>query len=680
MSRSGRAAWWRGLARAGLLALGATSVVALPEAAFNRGLDVGAACFVAFERGAAPPDESCRASGRRWLGLASRAPWIRRRATLALEELDARWAVASYVDAAVGLLDDDALAARWSALDGSREAIEAASGRLRMDDLGPPLPIPSGGRLAFSVGDRHSLDEHAFSFDAHDVEKHALRAALVEGRPERAIRLAQHYHGRPNTDLRVLVGALDCMAKEPHAEAPLLEVESGRAGKRTANFARDFGDVRVVVEACARLRRGPVTPPPATSNAGELDRFEQRMALALRRWADECDPGHVTPSTPGAMTPCRASERTRARIAEVLERLASSSPLAHRLELVALVTPWFDESAPLVRLARPHNAERTPVDRVPWAIEAWLASDGPAEPYVMPTAYAAAASRLAEMAVAGDPDKELVTLAAVMRVRAARGFAFVGERAKAEEALEGALVELAPLKGQAQLARSSLAWLLGDVATARRVLEPAAIGAPRDRAAVRLQRAMLLLPDVKSAREELVAARVEAAGDPELVDRCRWLLAALGVHDDSSPAPPDPERIPVIGELAGMSPEVRAAKTTDALAVWRAWLAAGDPAALRATRYRALGVRGAAPRDSLVAHLLLGAGLAPADRAERWLDAFFAFDAVRLPVTEEVWLRYVVSRARGDEPAAKRWRERFDLLAALAHDPSRAELWRIAGL
>ncbi|MBM4376356.1 MAG: hypothetical protein FJ095_14845 [Deltaproteobacteria bacterium] len=669
----------RGLVVTAVLASAATGVVALPELALNRGVDVASVCFEAFERAESAPEESCRASARRWLSVAARIPWTARRATLAEEELDARWAVARYVDAAVGRVDDEALAGAWKPIDEAREALLAGTARLRFDDLGRPLPLPNDGRLAFQLGDRRALDEHAFAFVHHDVEKHAIRAVLVEGLPERAIRLAEHYQGRPNTDLRVLVGALDCMSKEPRPNDLVVEVEGGRAAKKTANFARDFGEVRVVLDACSRLRGTPAIPPPTEQTAGSLDRFEQRAALALRRWPDECDPAHVTPSTPRAMEPCRGSERNRARVQAVLERLASPDPLAYRLELVALVAPWFDEASPLTRLARPRPAERSATDRIPWSIDEWLDRHDPAAPFVMPRAYAAAASRLTEMALAGDPDKAVATLAGVMRMHAARGFAFTGDAARASEALEGALVELAPMKGQAQLARSSLAWLLGDLARAVAVLEPTTVGTPRDRAAVRFQRALLLLPDVEASKAELTLARVDAVNDPVLADRCRWFLAALGVFDASVLAPADADALPTIGALAGVSPDVRAGKTSRALGVWRAWLESHE-ARRRALRYRALEARGHAPHESLVAHLLLGAKLAPAGREERWLDAFFALDAVRLPVTEEVWWRYVVARARGDSLAAERWRKRFDLLANLAFDPARAELWRVAGL
>jgi hypothetical protein len=303
----------------------------------------------------------------------------------------------------------------------------------------------------------------------------------------------------------------------------------------------------------------------------------------------------------------------------------------------------------------------------------------------MPRAYDAAASRVAELAVAGDPDKELVTLAAALRMRAARAHAMVGDAARAQDSLEGALVELEPMKGQAQLARSSLAWILGKPEAALAALDPSALGAPVDRAAVRLQRATLLLPDVTSAERELRAAMEDLTGDAtargavDWANRVRWMLLAVGGGDASLPTSVDPEAAPAVGVLAGMLPEVRAAKTATALGIWQSWL--GTPeSGLRELRYRALRARGTAPREALLAHLLLGARLAPGPRVERWLDAYFAIDGPRLPIAYQAWLRYAAARSRGDEAAASSWRTRFDKLVRLAHDPAQAELWRIAGL
>ena len=678
MSRvTGNSSWRRGWIAVGVTL--ATATIGLPELSLNCAVDAATACFDAFESGVTAPADSCRDGAARWAWLAVRTPWVERRAALVLEELATRWAVARYVDAAVGVLDDDAVAQAYEALEPASERVAEGSRRLRMDDLGAPVGVPHAGRLAFSVGDRKSLDAHAFSYGAHDVAKHAIAAALTEARGDRAIRLAEHYHGQPNTDLRVVVGALDCMSTEPKSHELLVEVQAGRAEKRSANFVRNYGEVRVVLEACARLRHVSAPPLPTEEGAGKLDRYEQRMALGLRRWADECEPGHLAGHPSGAMGPCRSNQRTAALLADVDTALSGQGPLRYRLELLALVTPWFDDPRRLARIARPHNAERSHLDRLPWAIDEWVWSEGAGEPFVMADAYDAAASRLAEMAVSGDPDKELVTLAAVMRMQAARGHALVGHAERAEDSLAGALVELSPMKGQAQLARSSLAWVLGDRKRALDALEPGAIRSPVDRAAVRLQRAQLLLPDAKAAQTELLAARADAAGDPVLVDRIRWWLAATGWTDANGAQPGDAEALPLIGALVGVTPEVRAAKTSAALAVWQSWTTS-PPAAMRANRMRAMRARGVAARLSLAPVLMLAAKLAPPVKAERWLDAFFAIDAGRVPIAYECWLRQLAARGRGDDAAASRWLERFQYLMRLTHDSERAELWRAAGI
>jgi hypothetical protein len=649
----------------------------------NRAIDLGRSCFDRFANGAAAPEPACKHSVRRRLWLPLRTPWTKRDAIIVGEELEVRWAIAAYVDAAVGALSTDSLRARFADVLSAQQQVEKGTGRFRLDVLGPPIPAPEPGELAFLVGDRRALDERAFDWTQHYTERHAMAAALLENRAARALRLAEHYHGRPNTDERIVVGALECLAKDAsydvHARAlgPVIEVEHGRARKRDANFERNFGDARVVIEACSQLHGKAAPEIPTTGPAGKMDRYEQLMALRLRHWADECDPQHLPGKNGNVMQQCRQDEATATNLEHVERKLEGEEPLRYRLELVALMVPAFDEAPPILRLMRSRNAERPHTARVPWTIDEWIERDGPDEPFLPPHVLDAAAARLGELAVAGDTTKDLTTLAAVLRMRAAKGYAQRGDVARAEAALAAGLVGLAPLKGQAQLARSSMEWLLGRHDRAIAILDAASVSSAADRARVRLQRAQLLLPDKKAALVDLLAAKQDAQGDADLTERIRWLLLAAGYEDGSVSQPSDPLAAPRLGEKLGVSPQVRAQKMNEAIAIWQSWLAAPE---LRVSRYRAYRARGDAPRESLAAYLLAASRLAGDGDAERWLDAFFAIDATRVPLVHQAWIRHLAARWRGDETAAAAWHTRFTSLMRLANDPRRADLWLAAGI
>jgi hypothetical protein len=82
----------------------------------------------------------------------------------------------------------------------------------------------------------------------------------------------------------------------------------------------------------------------------------------------------------------------------------------------------------------------------------------------------------------------------------------------------------------------------------------------------------------------------------------------------------------------------------------------------------------------MAAYLLLASRLAPKDKVERWLDAFFAIDATRVSLSHYAWLRHLAARWRGDPPSAELWWQRFHDSVTRLTDPARAELWRAAGL
>jgi hypothetical protein len=579
-------------------------------------------------------------------------PFIGRPALRASEEIRARMAVWRYLDAAVGEPDRAAQAERIGPLWDAEAIFPRGSGRLRMDELGPPMPVPEPGQLAFATGDRASLDVHGERWEQHYTELRTFEALLLEGRVERAVALARHYAGRSQADLRLRVAALLCIGGDHRRGVDqLVDQEGARANERTGNFSRSYGDLRVVIERCAALGGFPAPAPPGIGHGGAWD---QRARLAvvrldvLRRRLSDCD--LADPKG------CRLDPLVASDVDAMLGLLSSPEAHAHRLTLLAAAAPALD-AATATAAAQLEPLELT------WLPEAWLAHPGDA-PFVPPPGLEAGVRRLRELGVAAPVLRAL-------EVRAAMAHAQAGELARADACLARAGLE----GSAAALAAASAALLSGDRDAAR---TRAAAGDATP--ALELLRAELALPDRAAAEAHARAAL--AAGDDPTVERARWLLLSLGVLTRgrevvAAPATLAP-RFAFVGPVSELvAPEVREATLDDALAQLHAWLGSDNP---RASRYALFAQRGDAPA-AFAAWLHAGAQLSSKpEQTEVWLDALMAFDQRRFTLRQVAFARWQAAAWRDDGEAAAFWRTRYLDLAKRAQDPRLGDLYLTLGV
>ncbi|WP_437299585.1 hypothetical protein [Sorangium sp. So ce426] len=733
-----RPPWRRPLALA--LAAAAVAVPALallgPVAAIRVGTRTAAACLASIEapRGPALPD--CRPEIR-WFALPSRLPWTYRAASALAEELGVRAAVADYTDAAVGRPDGAALAGATEAVATAQATVAAGTGRVTFDELGPARGAPSLGREAARLGDRRTLLSQPDRWTDWHVRVHTLRAALTEGDPQRALAIAKGYAAMEprDEDLRTTTGAILCLGADAEAKRgiELLTLnQDDRASRRYAGMARNWGEVRAVLVACA-ARAGVEPPPmPEAPEAGVADAVEARLAQRARLAAARKDA-------------VEATRRATRAIRDLLGTSAALDPEA-RGDLLAVVLAEDEalDAAEAAALARPEPepeeddggepaAGEAGLDGAPARVEPraatalpagslraldWLPERGLARPAIAGSLRARAAARAAELAAAPQlsPSQAdaLRAAAGALALRAARELALEGDAPRAVDALDrlGPLApELAPEAARA-LARSSVWALVGERDRALDLVERVDLAAapPALRAAVLLQRAELLASRGRRrdaaraavlADEEAAAARaVDPAGEAMLARaelalldaRSRWTRLSLALPPGDSPlrqgSPPaqlpadHAAAWPWVGFASLDAPWARDGQPALSRAL-STWSAARDapPPARRALRYAALRRRGDAP-PALVPYAALSAQLLGDGEGdpEVWLDAFLALDASRFSLRRYAFARAEAARWRGDEGSAAAWQRRYDALRAVASDPDRAEIARYLGI
>lgn len=626
--------------------------------------------------------------------LPARAPWTRRDATLAAEELEARRAIDAYVDAAVGAPDPTALAEHAAWVDREHDRVADGSGRLWLEELGPRVAAPSLGELAATLGDRARLLERPERFDAWPVRVAALDAAMLEADFDRVDEIARRFAewDPRDADLRTHVGAALCLASPTQGLELLERVPVDRAAKRSANIARDYGEVWAVTLACA-ARAGLLAPePPASGNAGIADRPETWLPSALRTTKDP-------------------AQRAR-HLHEAIERLERHDEHG--------VSPWLDgaraallaavlhasgdelDDARLAVFARP-RAERAEPALGPSGL--WLGEllhDPPGlEPNVPVAWLESAAARLATAAsrphAARDLEATLRDAASGMYLRAARARARRGEVELALAKLELAR-ELSPLDpARLRLWSASLAYAAGARERALRILEADppgdAVDAPSDdRATATRTRARSLaleallrasLGDAKRAAQlaSLLPELARAIDDAETSLEIATVALAFAPEDLRSEAPEAPPWLGLADPHRRWA-TVAGERPRDLLASYARALGAASPER-RAFRYQSFDRRGDAPRFALPWVVVQGALLDPdatSDTAETWLDAAMALDRRRSSLSAYAFVRLEAARMRGDAAAAERWRERLEVLRRLATGDDALEIAGFLGL
>ncbi len=659
----------------------ALAVLVGPVASERIGRERARACLARFEQPRSAELPEC-GSAERWFALPALVPWTKRDAARRIEELRARVAVARYLDAAVGSPNPEHLRQRFDELRRAEQAVASGSGRLRLGDLGPAMPAPDAGALAASSGDRASLLAHGKDWTHWSTASGAIDAALLAADRDAAVRLARRYAGRPDPDLRLWVGALLCLdGQAARGIEEIQTVEQDRAGERHANFARDFGSARVLLEACAATTELSAPPVPGWGHAGELDQAERLAVLRLQEAERRagCDRADERQS-------CLAAEPVAEAVRAILDRLGSGVRLAFRLELAAAVAPYFVNAELAAHFATPLPGEPALGSRLLLTVDQWLDHGGGDAPFLSADGWARAGAALAALAA---DSVALQSTAGACHLRAAAALAARGEPERAARHADRAASLALSDPVEAALVRASVAHLAGGAdAALDRLGSALEQGSPH--ALAELARAEMLAARGRSAEARTLAKEArraaERSGLSSLAERAAWVELALealggtGSAAESPDATTPPLRLPVLGPARPwVQPAARKRTLDQLLGCWRAWLSA--PSELRRSyRYRAFQGRGDAPR-ARVAHLVL-AGLLVDDPAEvePWLDAYYAVDAARMSKRAYTWARAQAARWRGDRPAHHRWLERYRWLERQAAEPVTAVLWEELGL
>ncbi|MDI1443981.1 hypothetical protein [Polyangium sp. 6x1] len=695
------------LAGVAVLATGAAAFVTVPELMLAHGTREAKACLGSFESPEAPDLLTCR-EPMEWMLLPARLPLTANRARYRAEELNARVAVANYVEAAVAGAAER-LAKAADALDLEAAVVKSGSQRLVFDELGPSVGAPDLGREADAVGDRRTLLARGETWLDFRVRIAAIRAALLEADPKRAEALARKYadYDPRDHDHRTAIAVMLCMGAgdDPKRGFEMLPfVQDDRASRRYEGMSRDFGEVRALLVACA-ARVGTSPPPmPENPNAGGADAVEQRALLRLRLATARAN-GEATEPVQGALAAARS----------LLER-GPRGPGARVALLAAMIAAGADLDADEVaRLSRAREDEDPLAAPIAWTATEWLAERRPvlgdAEPApVVPGAtFVAAARGVLGLEAKLRAPKEgphrataeaLVAARGALWLEAAAALAREGDAASGANAADEAATALGLGPHGRALVRSNVFRLAGDRekafaelavddAPAKDELTGKAASDPRIPAAVALQRSELAMAlgkrEEARTSAERAEARAEACRDVLLAARARWQLAALGARTAPPPSWADVEAGVALSWI-GFGNPLEPYRAGDAIAqsarvarVLDGWvgLAGADPSLRHAARWAALRDRGDAPPWLGVHLALAGRLLAPSEGdVEIWLDAVSAFDLRRFSLRSYAFARADAARMRGDAEAATRWEARYRFLRGVASDPTRLELAR----
>ncbi|MFT3764880.1 MAG: hypothetical protein QM820_05085 [Minicystis sp.] len=682
-----RAGLLRALARRwqlGLVAV-AAAAFAMPVAFLAHGTERARACVASYEAPRGPELPDCKREVR-WFVGPSHIPWTATPARYRAEELSLRTVVAAYHDAAVGRPDAEALGSTIAALAAAEKVVQNGSQRIALEELGSAVGAPDAGRSAMLLGDRRSLLARADLWPHWTTRLRTLEAALLEGDMARVGSIARRYaeFDPRDEDLRSAVAALLCLDGGGKRGLELLAtVQDERSKNRHESWARNWGEVRATIVACAAKAGLPTPPAPERWEAGSNDLLEARTALRLRLLARGADATLIDDAA-----------------ASVIQTLKKGGLPPHaRVRLIAalLATGARIEPADVAAIATPRAADGEPPLRPParalTAVE-WLAEGRGLRVMATGAALRDGAAKLRRIEATPDlsaEDRRMLTeAAAAAAVDAARALAAAGDAAAAAEVLSQAGGTLGA--DERALARSSAWYVAGDAARALAEIDRDPAGSPPAlRAAWLLQRAESLASLGRrddAARAALAADEAVIAADDRALDvRAQWTrLAFARTRRASIAASPGDRAWPWVGPLATPSswlepPAEGPDAFARALAFWDAARRA-SPEDRRAIRYAAVNRHGGDAPRALPPYLLLAGDLLAAGEGdvEVWLDAFAVTASRGASLRAYAWSRAEAARFRGDGAVAARWSERYRALVKLAAPAENAELAAILGI
>lgn len=622
----------------------------------------------------------------------SRIPWTAHPASYRAEELFARAAFYDFIDASIGAPDPKQRARAAEELEHQAEAMKRQSQRVVIEELGPAIGTPDLGRDADLFGDRKTLIDNGERWLDWPVRVHTMQDALVEANLPRAIAIARHYStfDPRDEDQRAMIAALICLGGEAQRGVNFLRfLQDTRSSERHESFARDYGDVRWLMVACAARGNVQVPPKPVRSDAGRMDHVEERALLQLKLLGSRPD------SDPA---PLYDAVHTTLELLE-----GERSPGMRAMLIAALASSGYASFDPvkLASLAAPLEAEAPILPPSTLTALEWISERRGTAPVMSGKALALGADGIEKIAKSSilrpDAAARLRAVESAAAVRSVRAFALEGD-------VKSALAMI-PRTGDAMstdsaraVARSSVLMLAGQPAEALDELAAVAAAAePMVKAAAAVQRAELLATLGK--RDEASAAAIaaddaaRASGDARLDLRARWTRLALAKdralrpEDEKAAADRfDPKTRAFVWATPeasdeGLKPEsIDPTRLSLALVRWDAARRAPSEEQ-RALRYAAMAHRGdipfAYPAYLVIAGELLRDG--DGDR-ETWLDAITDFDPDMMTFRAYAFARAQAARWRGDAKAADLWWGRYVTLREIVSDPANAELARFVGI
>ncbi len=725
-------------AAAGGVVLTVLVIFAIPLISVEIGTRRAIQCLARYQAPHPPSERPSCEDHMQWFVRPSRISWTRHNATYRAEEFYARMAFFDYLDASVAVPNSARQKETAKRLLEVEGIVKKGSARHSMEDLGPSaIGAPNLGRAALLVSDQTTLLTDSERFSDWHVRLRVLHTALAQGNDALAFDIAKRFAvwDPSHEELRAAVAAMLCIGNEQARGIELLKtMQDDRAARRYAAMARNWGDIRALIVACAARKNIQPPPAPESPQAGQGDRVELRAVLRLKLLA-------ASQQAAAPPWPDLSKEREEKAV-EWASELLSLSPieLGTRLPLLAAVftsklAPKAADAVDMARV-RPENGEAPLFLRTALSAEDWLSSPHGLRPVLSATTYERASEKLRalsdETELSADAAQTLRTAADALVIEAIKTLALSGRKEQALALLQTEAVQHAlEHEGALGFARSTVLYLSGDHQDALNEIDAALQHFAKhendseqlfQQASALIQRAELLAalrPQEQNA-EQAGQALAQAAliadehaaktESPWLDARARWLRLALVRAPHGQPLRPSSEvdlahnepsgRWPWVGDIPLWKKAPPQSVPSELLAQLPApmpqesslaepWQGAlirllaryheaisASPEQRLAQRYQLLFRRGDSMPEplaelSLATELLAGTN----GDIEVWLNTYMARAAGPHSHRKNAWIRWHAARWRGDSERAESWKKIYTRLQSLAFDdPSTAEL------
>ncbi len=559
--------------------------------------------------------EPCR-EGLRLLHLTKHLPYFRAVATAALEEFEVRAQNANVILHAAGTPDAGALRGAWSTYSDTADRLRKGTGQLSFELLGEPVGALDPGHMMMRTGALQELVQRARQFEAWDVRLAALRAAILTEGEEEVRGLGAYFASwDPREDeLRSGLGAALCLRGEPARGLEFLRtIQNDRAERRYAAMSRDWGDIRLMILACATKANLTIPEAPFDATAGVNNAEVAQSAFLASRGK------RLSPDTIAGLF-------TEASSADDAQALAAVLGVSVPVERAASAEPPCPSPGSLTTAANQKRSVAAVARTDPHQWSTYLRTSSPTE-------------RRCLAAVIGR--------VAIDTGSAEDGLAFVLEVEKSES--DRAFTALL----RARILRSMLRHDEATVALATAIDSPEANSVYRFPATVELAELLLIAADLPRARSLFERADNALPNDlPDLLPAYAWTTVASGAQTRCSP---DAE-LRWVGFPSFPSEQWSDVAICSNARWW--YSSATPPVDQKQRRLEWLGFRGDAP-PNLLLHLMAATNLADGVDVETWLDTALGIDRDRFTLRGMALSRLEAAMARGDRRSQELWTKRY---------------------